>query len=167
MARLTEQEREGMDAELAAIPDWGGAGPWLNRFGSISPRNVVTKGRRYISRLRAPASTPPLRPKPPTPTGDDDADIDARVVFDNTVWRPYLRELNEYNSSAISEAAFGDLIDWNGAKWMFVGLDPATEEIWLAPMAGVKRRPEVVEPGEPPRQIVMTVSSADGGEVPE
>ena len=142
MARLTEQEREGMDAELAEIPDWGGAAPWRNR-GAI---------------LRAPGSTPPLRPKPPTPTGDDDADIEARVVFDNTVWRPYLRELNEFNSKAIAEASFGDIIDWNGNKWMFVGLDPATDEIWLAVMAGVKKRPEVVEPGAAPRRVLTPVS---------
>jgi hypothetical protein len=150
MARLTEQEREGMDAELAEIPDWGGAGPWLTRgFGISRPLgHTLVPGPR----------TPPPRPKAPTPTGDDDIDIAARVTFDATVWRDYLVKLNEFNSKAIAEASFGDIIDWNGNKWMFVGLDPATDEIWLAVMAGVKKRPEVVEPGEAPRRVLTAVS---------
>ena len=41
---------------------------------------------------------------------------------------------------------------------MFVGFDPATDEIWLAVMAGVKKRPEVVEPGEAPRRVLTAVS---------
>lgn len=131
-----------MDAELAAVPDWGGAGPWLRRDGN---------------RLWQAIGTPPARPKPPVPTGDDDADIAAQIEFDETAWRPYLAKLNEYNSKAITEASFGDIIDWNGNKWMFVGLDPATDEIWLAVMAGVKKRPEVVEPGEAPRRVLTVV----------
>ena len=131
-----------MDAELAAVPDWGGAGPWLRRDGN---------------RLSSTPYTPPTRPKPPVPTGDDDADIAAQIEFDETAWRPYLAKLNEYNSKAITEASFGDIIDWNGNKWMFVGLDPATDEIWLAVVAGVKKRPEVVEPGEAPRRVLTAV----------
>ena len=131
-----------MDAELAAVPDWGGAGPWLRRDGN---------------RLVPAPGTPPARPKLPVPTGDDDADIAAQIEFDETAWRPYLAKLNEYNSKAITEVSFGDIIDWNGNKWMFVGLDPATDEIWLAVMAGVKKRPEVVEPGEAPRRVLTAV----------
>ncbi len=140
MPRLTDEERAGMDAELAAVPNWGGAGPWLTR----------SFGARLVPGL----GTPPARPQPPQLTGDDDADLAARIEFDNTVWADYLAELNEFNSKAITEACFGDIIDWNGNKWMFVGRDPATDEIWLAVMAGVKRRPEVVEPGEAPRQVL-------------
>jgi hypothetical protein len=144
MARLTEQERAGMDAELAAVPDWGGAGPWLRR-------DVIGL------QLRIPLPLGLSPPVPTVPTGDDDADIAAQIEFDETAWRPYLAELNEYNSKAITEASFGDIIDWNGNKWMFVGLDPATDEIWLAVMAGVKKRPEVVEPGEAPRRVLTAV----------
>ena len=64
-----------------------------------------------------------------------------------TMWRPA--------TGSLTEAVHGDFVDWNGAKWMFVYRDPVTEEIWLAPMAGVKRRPEVVEPGEPPRPVMQ------------
>jgi hypothetical protein len=55
---------------------------------------------------------------------------------------------------ALELAQHGDFVDWNGAKWMFVYRDPDTNEIWLAPMAGVKKRPEVVEPGEAPRPVM-------------
>ena len=142
-----------MDAELAAVPDWGGAGPWLRRDGN----RLSKAGRRHPSAAVPSRWDPPIRPKPPVPTGDDDADIAAQIEFDETVWRPYLAELNEYNSKAITEASFGDIIDWNGNKWMFVGLDPATDEIWLAVIAGVKKRPEVVEPGEAPRRVLTAV----------
>lgn len=44
----------------------------------------------------------------------------------------------------VEEGTLGDLVRWNGALWLLVGV--VDDEMWLAPLAGVLRRPVLVQP---------------------
>jgi len=50
---------------------------------------------------------------------------------------------------SIEDALKGDLVRWNGALWLFVAFtgEEATE-MWLAPLAGVRKRPMLVLPDD-------------------
>lgn len=133
---LSEEEVAGITAELAEIPDWGGASIWRTRK---QPYDILVP----------PQSTGPSRPSWPVASGTEEENLAERNAFIAGPWRDYTLALNAFNSESIRRAQFGDLVEWNGAKWMYVGYDPddETESIWLAPLGAPKKRPEIVEPG--------------------
>ena len=54
------------------------------------------------------------------------------------------RSVRRYDSRPVEEGTLGDLVRWNGALWLLVGV--VDDEMWLAPLAGVLRRPVLVQP---------------------
>ena len=96
----------------------------------------------------------------PEQTRDIQAEIDAApdwggavveqaICYKGPVPRAFLAGDDEWNrpvvlSTQVEDGTLGDLVRWNGALWMLVGI--VNDEMWLAPLAGVLRRPLLVQP---------------------
>ena len=117
--KLNPEQTRDIQAEIDAAPDWGGA---------VVEQAICYKG-----------------PVPGTfLAGDDEWKLaealrqEWREAAAGTPDRPVVL------STQVEDGTLGDLVRWNGALWMLAGI--VNDEMWLAPLAGVLRRPLLVQP---------------------
>lgn len=61
------------------------------------------------------------------------------------------------NLGDVASGGLGDVVWWNGAYWGLWRLHKDTGDLWLLPLAGVRKRPILVEPDQNPNAATMVI----------